>query len=244
MTSTAAPAGLVMLERATLSDVDFRRVAFDHFAPRGCVFENCDFRGVALERRIQPIFSSVPQSVFRGCRFDGVDFRRANVGQSRFERCSFGEARIDAWNVTCAEFVDCRFTGPIARVRFYGRPWGHGAESLDPARTANEFRGNDFREAELIDVAFIMGIPIGAQRWPEGEEYVRLDRIHQRLTRARGEILRWRDLEARGAALDVVQAASFLYREQSEIVARRVDTTSPAPAEIQDRVWEVLASVL
>lgn len=129
--------------------------------------------------------TSRPRSVFRACRFDGADLRRASPGQSRFEACTFEGSLIDEWSVATAEFIDCRFTGRIAGVTFHGKPWGRGATSLDPARTVNEFRGNDFTGADLRECAFIRGIALDQQRWPEGDTYVRLDRFHQRLARAR-----------------------------------------------------------
>lgn len=245
MTGEAVPGqGLIHLDRVTLRDVDFRKATFDDLAPFGCTFEHCDFRDTIFDRRLLPLFAAKPRSVFRDCRFDGADLRRAPPGQSRFERCSFDGARIDEWTTTAAEFIDCRFSGLLEGVVFHGKPWGREAEGLDPPRTVNEFRGNDFRGADLVECAFIRGIALVAQRWPEDERYVRLDRFQLRLTRGRSEILSWTDLGARGQALDLIQAASFLYREQTDVIARRVEERSPISAEVQRRVWEVLASVL
>lgn len=55
----------------------------------------------------------------------------------------------------------------------------------------NEFRGNDFSQTDLIDTAFKFGIDISAQRWPQGPEYIRLDRLAERFARARKEIEAW-----------------------------------------------------
>ena len=228
----------------TLREVDFRRATFESFAPVGCIFERCDFRGTIFDRRLQPIFQSRPRSIFRECRFEGADLRRTPPGQSRFESCTFDEAQLDEWSVPTAEFVDCRFAGRVVGVTFHGRPWGRQAESLDPERRVNEFRGNDFTDADLLECAFVRGIALDQQRWPAGDTYVRLDRFQQRLTRGRVEILEWRDLEARGNGLDLVQAASFLYREQNEVIARRVEPRSPIPAAVQERVWSVLEAAL
>jgi len=236
--------GIVRLERTTIADVDLRQAELSELAPSGCVFEKCDFRGVTFDRRTRPIFRARERNVFHECRFDGVDLRAIDPGASRFERCSFDRADITRWNVTTAEFVDCRFAGTVQDVRFYGRPWGPTAATLEPPRAANEFRGNDFREADLVRVAFLMGIDVRKQRWPESGDYVRLDRIHQRLTRARAGILGWKDLEARNEALAMLRALSFLYVQQEEIVARRVEPGTSTPAEIQSRVWEALAATL
>lgn len=236
--------GLVLLQQATMADVDFGRAAFDKLAPSGCVFLRCDFRKATLDRRMVPLFKARRRNVFRECRFDGVDLRAIDPGSSRFESCVFDGADLDGWNAQTAEFVDCHFAGRLARVRFYGKPWGQGAAEVDPKRTSNEFRGNDFSQAELVDVAFLMGIDVAQQRWPEGDDYVRLDRIHQRLTRGRTEIARWKDLTARSEALDMVRTLSFLYMQQNDVIARRADPETTTAPEIQLKVWDALTRAL
>lgn len=236
--------GLVLLQRATVADVDFARASFDRLAPSGCTFVDCDFRHATLDKRLLPLFTARSRNVFRGCRFDGADLRGIDPHASRFEQCMFDDADMSGWNATTAEFVDCHFSGRTAHIRFYGRPWGPAAAQLEPKRSTNEFRGNDFRGADLVDVTFVMGIDIGKQKWPDGPDYVRLDRIHQRLTRGRAEILRWKDLEARSDALQMVQALSFLYMQQNDVVSRRVEPGSPTPPDIQARVWDTLARLL
>lgn len=236
--------GVLMLSRVTVRDADFRHVTFDQFAPEGCTFEHCDFSGQALDRRYQPLFSSRRQSVFRECKFDGADLTGVRPGQARFERCTFDNARIDAWESFTAEFVDCRFAGRIANVRFYGRPWGSNADKLDPQRNTNAFTGNDFRGAELVGVTFVHGIDIAKQRWPDGPEYVILDRIHQRLAKARLDVLEWRDHKARQEALDMLQAASLLYANQMTVIGRRVDERWAATPAVQTRVWDALTQAI
>jgi len=113
---------VVALHRATITGVDFRRARFDKFSLGGCLFDRCDFRGLRLDRRLAPLFAALPRSVFRDCSFDGADLRRAVLGQSRFERCTFDDACIDGSDAESAEFVDCRFAGPLDGVTFYGAP--------------------------------------------------------------------------------------------------------------------------
>jgi hypothetical protein len=231
-----------MLSRVTVRDVDFRRVSFDQFAPEGCTFVHCDFSGQTLDRRYQPLFSSRKQSVFRDCRFDNADLTGVRPGQARFERCTFDDAKIDAWESFTAEFIDCRFKGRVLNARFYGRPWGTGSDHLDPMRTVNAFSGNDFSEADLVGVTFIHQIDIKKQRWPEGPEYVTLDRIHQRIAKTRLGVLEWRDHAARQEALDMLQAASLLYAHQMTVIGRRVEERWSATPAVQERVWDALAS--
>ena len=217
---------------------------FERFTPDGCVFVNCDFRGLVFDRKWQPLFSSPLQSVFRGCRFDGADLVRADPGQTRFEDCSFADAKIEKWHAYTAEFVGCRFAGPLVQSKFYGRPWGLGAQRLDPKRATNEFTGNDFSQADLVETIFIQGIRFNEQRWPEGPEWIHVDRFHQRSQRARAAVMRWKDLEGRPDALNMLVRLQTLYGEQTEIVCRRIDPRSKVPPATQERVWQVLSQAL
>lgn len=231
--------GTLVLERSTIAQVDLTG-SMDQLAPSGCVLLECDFSGATLERRIQPVFRARRRNVFRRCRFDGADLRGVDLGGTRFEECTFDGARLDGWITRTAEFVDCRFSGRVAHVRFYGRAWGPTASKIDPPRATNEFRGNDLSGADLVDFACLMGVDVAAQRWPESEEYLRLDRVHMRLTRSRSEILRWKHLAERAEALKMVHGLSALYVQQDEIFARRIDPGSTFSPEIQRRVWETL----
>src|SRR5438445_10520580 len=86
--------GVLALDRVTIRDADFSRAALERFAPNGCTFERCDFRGESFDERLQTLFASRRQSVFRECRFDGADLRGVRPGQARFEPWSFAGASI------------------------------------------------------------------------------------------------------------------------------------------------------
>jgi hypothetical protein len=236
--------GVLALERVTVRDADFSRAAFERFAPNGCIFERCDFRGEQFDERLQTLFASRRQSTFRECRFDGTDLRFVRPGQARFERCSFANANIDGWVSACAEFIDCRFAGAIHGVTFHGKPWGHAAERLDPPRLVNAFSGNDFTEADLKGVLFVNGIEVMQQRWPLGDAYVVIDRIHQRLTRARARVLEWKDHEKRNEALSMLQQVAFVFIHQNGIATQRIDDRWPAGPGTQREIWQTLESVL
>lgn len=229
-----------MLSQVTVRDADFRRITFDQFAPEGCTFEHCDFSRQTLDRRYQALFSSRRQSTFRDCNFDGADLTGVRPGQARFERCSFVGTKIDAWESFTAEFIDCRFGGRIENVRFFGKPWGSAVDRLDPVRTTNTFTGNDFQKADLVGVVFIHGIDVSKQRWPEGKQYVILDRFHQRVAKVRLTVLEWRDHQARQEALDMLQAASLLYSHQMTVIGRRVEPRWTATPAVQEIVWNAL----
>jgi uncharacterized protein YjbI with pentapeptide repeats len=231
---------VIALGRAVLTQVDFRRARFGRFDLDGCTFIACDFRGLRLDERFQPLFSTRPRSVFRGCRFDGADLRRIVPQGSRFERCSFDDARLDGWRPFLAEFVDCRFAGTLTRVTFAGSPPAQDRKTLDPPRDRNELRGNDFRDAELVDVVFTYGVDLAAQRLPDDERYVRLDGFARRLSGARREIGRWDDPAERAAARAFCEVLAATWREQDEVIALRVSPGAKASPRTQVHVWEAL----
>ena len=233
---------VVALHRATITSVDFRSARFDKFTLGGCLFDRCDFRGLKPDRRLAPLFVALPRSVFRDCRFDGADLRRAHLGQSRFERSTFDDARLEDSDTSAAEFIGCRFAGSLARVTFFGAPPSALAKQLDPPRRRNEFRANDFRDAELIDVAFVDGIDMDRQRFPEDELHVRVDHFQRRLPKARAEIKQWYDRE-RAPALAMLAMLEERWRDQDIVVARRWTPRIKAPDRVQARVWELLEHI-
>ena len=238
------PSGVIHIRRATIADVDFRKVTFSRFTPDACVFVKCDFRGIVFDRKWQPLFSSPVQSVFRECRFDEADLSKADPGQTRFESCTFADSHLDKWQAACAEFVGCVFSGPITKCRFYGRPWGLAAQHLDPRRSTNDFKDNDFSRADLIETVFIQGIRFEQQRWPDGPEWVRIDKFHQRSQRVRAAVMRWRDAEQRQESLDMLVQLQTMYGEQTELVSRRVDPRSKFSPETQARLWDAFSTAL
>ena len=233
----APPDRVVSINRATLRSVDFRKARFDKFSLAGCLFISCDFRALRFDKRYQPMFSARPASIFRDCRFDGADLRRVRPGEARFEQCTFDDALIDGWRCEAAEFISCRFAGALGRVIFNGRPTGNAGRGVE--RKRNEVRQNDFRDADLDQVVFTLGIDLGTQRLPQSERYVRLDRFPQRLAHARAEIVRWDIQEERVAAVTMLRELSTRFREQREVIASRVSASGPA-ARVQTRVWALL----
>jgi hypothetical protein len=234
---------VVALHRATLTAVDFRRARFDRFSLGGCLFDRCDFRGLTLDRNLAPLFVALPRSVFRDCYFDGADIRRARLGQSRFERCTFDDARLDASRAEAAEFIDCRFAGALDGVTFHGAPSGPESKRLEPRRRRNEFRGNDFRDVELLDVAFVAGVDMDLQRFPEDELHVRVEDFRRRLAKARVEIKgQWYEPH-RGPALAMLATLAARWRDQDVVVARRWTPRIKATDRLQARVWALLEHI-
>ena len=232
--------GVVSVGRAGLANVDFRKARFDKFQLAVGNFVACDFRGLRLDEKFAPFFVTRPRSTFVSCKFDGADLRPISPEGTRFEKCSFDDARLDGWTPARAEFVDCRFAGKVVSVTFSGRPAGPGSTRIDPVRSKNDFRGNDFRDAQLIDTVFVFGIDLGQQRWPEGHDYVRLDKFHRRLEAARADILGWEAGEMRTAGLAMLQSLAQRWQDQREIIGMRVSPAVKAAPRVQIRVWDAL----
>src|SRR2546428_5358025 len=217
------PSGAVIsVGRAGLANVDFRKAKFDKFQLAVGNFMACDFRGLQLGERFAPFFTTRPRSVFTACKFDGADLRQISPEGTRFEKCSFDDGRLDGWTPARAEFVECRGAGKVVSVPFPGRPAGPGSTRIDPVRPKNEFRGNDFRDAELIDTVFVFGIDLDQQRWPVGHDYVRLDKFHRRLEGARAEILGREAGERRTGGLARIQSLAQRLEDPRQSIAPRV----------------------
>ena len=88
----------------------------------------------------------------------------------------------------------------------------------------NEFRGNDFREADLIDVAFRAGIDLDAQLLPPaGETYVRLRDLNGRVHKARREVKRWPDEQHPREALRMLEVVESVFDDEGPDVFTRRD---------------------
>jgi len=231
----------IHFEEASLDSVDLSGAVFGVFSATASAFEGCDFRNAKLK---DGQFGSVGrQTTYVDCHFDGADLRGMwGLGNARFVRCTFDSAKIHDWWGDASDFIDCHFAGKLTMCRFEGRIWDPGwlePGRLNPPRERNEFRGNDFREAELIDCAFRHGIDISANLWPEGPEYIRLDRLAQRIAYARAVVARWPEGPDRRHAESILRIFSTHgYEEQEELFTLKANVgLEPAVAE----TWRILA---
>ena len=160
----------------------------------------------------------------------------------RFERCSFDGATIKEWFTHCAEFVECTFAGArIIGSNFFGTPFEcFGWLQLRHRRERNEFCGNDFSEAELIDVSFVDGIDLDRQRLPTGPEYVRINDAQRRIDHARVCIASWDDAAARRRASSVLNVLEYFTPGQRDLFTRK-DDLEMAP-ELSEKLWKLLAT--
>lgn len=236
------PGGDVTFQNVGVERVDFSRLTFHAFNSAGCRFVDCDFSGTKF--KVSGGFSLIPRSVFTRCTFDRADLRAMfSLWETRFESCSFAHARLERWRSECAEFVDCTFAGPMRNVVFYGRPRGVCGDGMSRAR--NEFRGNDFTAAELLDVDFRAGIDVYAQRLPDDPALTVLDRVPDRFRRAFADVSRWPADEDRETAKEILRVLS--YGEEAEEMNDRLirkDSLKRHGHAIVDAVWGLLLAPL
>jgi Pentapeptide repeats (8 copies) len=231
----------ISFDKAEVRGLDLQGRRFWNLSASDAHFVDCDFRGTSFE---SGSWLGKYQTTFVRCRFEGADLRSIIPGNCRFEGCDFSGALIDDWLTQAAEFVECRFAGRIKEARFAGRPWGLWEEpgQILPPRSSNQFRKNDFREAELLGCDFAWGIDIGDQRWPTGPEYVRVDRWGERLARAREAFETWPADDRREARIILEVYSAPGYEFQEEIFVNKYDGSTPR--DVADRIWESIASVL
>src|SRR4051812_10570620 len=190
------PAG-AMFHDAVVVDCDLSRQRIPRLSVSATLFERCDFS----RSQVVGVLGVRPWATYRDCTFVRTDLRGASRSLARFERCTFEHAKLDKWFATSAEFVDCRFSGPLRSVRFAGSVWpAEVAQKLGSRQL--EFVGNDFSEAELVDVDFVGGVDIGAQRWPSSPDYAIIEDLAAGLAAAEQEIARSRDGKERADALE------------------------------------------
>jgi hypothetical protein len=218
----------VVLERVTADRVDFSGLSFWSFTAEDCRFVDCDFSQVGMEWL--PFANG--GSLFRDCRFDGA--RIGDFGDVRLERCQFVDVDLEGWFTWTADLVDCRFAGRLSGVVFNGR-------DAEGSRT-NEFVGNDFREADLDDVDF-RDIDLDAQLLPQGDEYIRLRDLQERVNAVRKAVKTWPQDAARAGAEQMLRLVESVYEDESDIFTKRSFLVEMADfPEVGEHVRELLES--
>jgi hypothetical protein len=216
----------VEFEGITAERVDFSGLRFQLFQTERCRFLDCDFSDVQVEWL--PFGDG--GSLFRDC-----NFREASIGDFghvRLERCDFTNADLKGWFTWDADIVECRFAGRVRGVVFNGR-------DLESSRQ-NEFVGNDFRGADLDDVAFRLGIDLDAQLLPEEPEYIRIRNLPPAVNQARDEIRQWPkpDREAAEQMLDVLEG---VYEGEPDVFTKRAFLLEMSDSdEVGERVLKLL----
>jgi uncharacterized protein YjbI with pentapeptide repeats len=142
--------------------VSWSGCTLEGFCPVGCIFERCDFSNAILE--VACFGGGLENSVYRNCVFDRATIRAIAPGNARFESCSFRDVEVLEFYAHTVEMVDNVFTGILKKAFFNGSVPQDLQRAL--GRSHNEFYGNDFSRAQLLDVAFRTGIDISQQQMP------------------------------------------------------------------------------
>jgi hypothetical protein len=236
-TRFAAAGPRVRFQPGIYRAIDFRDYDFDYFlAFAGARFVQCDFSGARFADG--SVLSAGGPVEYIDCHFDRSTVGDCQTGRARFLRCTFESARL-GFISDCASFVECTFSGRLHDTTFNGRPWGPCADVM-PREERLEFRGNDFTRAELYLVVFRYGVDLSAQRLPEGSEYVRVTTFPRQLHLAKGEVARWDD-DTKEPALAFLEWLEDTYLDQPDVYARRVEPGIQFKAEIQAKIWGLLA---
>ncbi|MET7401084.1 pentapeptide repeat-containing protein [Dactylosporangium sp. NPDC005572] len=223
-------------------DVDFSGQSFDWFGAYGGAFVRCRFAETSFERFG---VGRGTQTRFVDCVFRRTRFPLFNTSfhDARFERCVFDHARLRDLRLDAAEFIDCTFRGRVWHTIFFGVPTG----LFKPDRPRNEWRGNDFSEADLVDVDF-RDIDLRAQRWPtDRDDYALINRVDERVEAATAAIhaqpgQAWPDRTWPDRA---VRAVEFLrthgHRDPHGFtLVRRRELGYRLPPQLRDQLWSLL----
>ncbi|MDQ6878464.1 MAG: hypothetical protein M3082_12390 [Candidatus Dormibacteraeota bacterium] len=254
----AAESGIrALLERTRLESVDFSGLVFDHFYAAGASFIGCDFSDTRFAQlgfgqpqiqrswgwAIRPGDPRYAQTVYEACLFRKTRFDPDNThfGNARFVRCVFDQSWLRNLIFThTAEFLECRFVGKVIECNF----WGDIEIPDEPkrvGRTTNEFRGNDFREADLIWVGF-HHIDLDAQQWPESGEYAIVADPQRRIEAGIDQAQATLSAEDMNHILPELNLLARLYNDERQVLVRRSELARRTPPHIQQKLWEFLTS--
>jgi uncharacterized protein YjbI with pentapeptide repeats len=159
----------LVLEHRHIQDTAYSDQSLDEFLAVACTFTHCSFERLAI--RSACFVGGQTGSVYEDCSFDGSQIDCGTPGVATFIRCSFRDTDLANFFGLSISMTDCVFTGTLRKVAFYG---------VNPeSRKRNEFRGNDFRGAQLVDVSFREGIDFTQQHFPP--DWVRPEDPYERL---------------------------------------------------------------
>lgn len=172
-------------------------------------------------------------SSFRNCQFDGSIFSFVLPGYARLDSCTFGQATLQHLNADTLECIRCRFGGRIETAVF----WGRIEDSNDRFllnRDCNEFRDNDFSDADLIDVDFRGGIDLKRQILPQWGDYLYVPDAPTVVKYVKTLVTQWTSSARREHALKLLQVYEFTLGTGQEQLLLRLSADReyfPAVAE-------------
>jgi hypothetical protein len=239
------PSASVRFDKVVAKSVDFSDGEYLFLSGRRSLFDRCRFDRIRVDNG-NLAWHDPPQTVFRECSFEHAKFRiGVGPGLARFERCSFNGATFEEWFAFCSEFVECTFAGArLVGCKFTATPfecWGW--LQWRGRRKRNDFYGNDFSEAELIDTGFYGGIDLDEQRLPQSSEYVRVNEALKLIEKARVQIASWQDTAAARSVSSVLWALEHAATEgQRDLFVRKADLDYDMPRDVSASMWQLLGA--
>ena len=213
----------IVLDHVRLRNEDFTSRKLVQFAAIGSRLVSCRFAGSRIEDAA--FGSGLEASEYADCVFDRCRIRFGPGGHARFVGCSFREVDLREWFCFTVELIDCTFSGRLRGAIFNGTVPEEKRALL--GRERNEFRGNDFSQMDLVDVAFRTGIDLTRQRLPQDPRYVYLPDAVVALQQARAACVGWDDLELRRSAMALLRNLEYeIEGGQRQLLLRRDDYSS------------------
>jgi hypothetical protein len=228
------PNKLVTVDHVHLREADYSGRALMKFTSIGSIFERCRFDKSRIDDA--SFGSGREMSEYIECSFDGVRIYHGG-GFARFVRCSFRNIDFCEWLCFGAEMIDCVFTGRLQGCIFNGTPMKEDQPFL--GRKYNEFHGNDFSGADLVDVAFRTGIDLSKQRLPTGPEYLYLPDAPAAVASAKLAAQSLANRELRTDVSKFLESFDFeLEGGQRQLLLRKEN--SVYSREVTDKVFDLL----
>jgi uncharacterized protein YjbI with pentapeptide repeats len=245
-----------------LSGQVFSGRKLDSFTSIGSRFVGCRFEKLWMGNANLGAGTEISEYV--DCSFDGTRMPVTHCGYSRFVRCTFRNAKLNDWRGEYLELVDCTFTGKISKSMF----WGSLPEVIKQGnlagmvslfkdrggitdshrqlilRDANEFHGNDFSGAELINVTFRNGIDLERQTLPTGPDYLYLPDAATSIQRVREQVADRTSYPATASMLNFLDILSDRVADgQRQLLIRPKNFGRVVPPDVA-LACELLASTL
>lgn len=228
------PNEFIDLDHVHLDSADFSRRSLSMFGSVGSRLVKCRFDNAQIDDA--SFGAGREMSEYIECSFDGLRFWHGS-GFARFVRCSFKDIDVQNWLCFGTEMIDCVFSGRMKRCIFNGTPMEEQRTFL--GRERNEFHGNDFSGADLVDVAFRTGIDLTKQRLPSGPQYLYLPDAPAAFALAKSAAQQWSDPGLRKEALSFLDSESFELKGGQHQLLLRADDYSRS-REVVDKVFALL----
>jgi uncharacterized protein YjbI with pentapeptide repeats len=148
------------LFRVRLEDCDLRGADLTDFHAWRSEFERCDLSGADLTDGMLSTSERGEANAWRDCRFDALVLDGVIAKGAEFQRCGFEHVKWQNMVFAGCSFVDCRVTGSLENVIFYGTDtesdtatWqeGAGGAPVGPRRPLRRRRVRHLRRGQVHD---------------------------------------------------------------------------------------------